>query len=255
VSKVSSLIADFTFNTRIVFMNICPTPNGLPITSNPKSALYLDELTPIAEYMSREINLNLRSKEVRAMKRLNNYPAYYRANKDKMVELLGGWANSRLMEFHVDHLVTYEAKAAAMAIWTKMVAQGQKWDHKPVVRRCFQPRSPGGQDFHAWKDRRYFLDIWSNIHYGYIGIASGFSEAMLLDGAGLEQIGSDFLNGIFFEKKIDIPTGRLRDYDDDNDRFSIELGIKLFSQFPNGITRDQLMENILNSNIGYRQGK
>jgi hypothetical protein len=36
-------------------MNICPTPNGLPITSNPKSALYLDELTPIAEYMSREI--------------------------------------------------------------------------------------------------------------------------------------------------------------------------------------------------------
>jgi hypothetical protein len=232
-------------------MNICPTPNGLPITSNPKSALYLDELTPIAEYMSREINLNLRSKEVRAMKRLNNYPAYYRANKDKMVELLGGWADSRLMEFHVDHLVNYEAKAAAMAIWTKMVAQDSTWDHKPIVRRCFQPRSPGGQDFHAWKDRRYFLDIWSNIHYGFVGAASGFGEKMLLDGAGLEQIVSDLVN-----RRLPRATGkreilRFRNFDHKNDRVCVTLGMALFEKYPMGINAEQLMDSIINGPVEY----
>ena len=39
----------------------------------------------------------------------------------------------------------------------------------------------------------YYHDIWSNIHYGYVGTAAGFTESELLDGAGLKQIVTDLL--------------------------------------------------------------
>ncbi|MDH2434357.1 polymorphic toxin type 44 domain-containing protein [Pokkaliibacter sp. MBI-7] len=69
-----------------------------------------------------------------------------------------------------------------MMIWTKMVAQDSCWDHKPVISRCFHPRDPVSQAFHGWKERRYFYDVWSNIHDGFIGTAAGFSASALLAG-------------------------------------------------------------------------
>ena len=45
--------------------------------------------------------------------------------------------------------------------------------------------------WHKYGQHDYYFDIWSNIHYGYVGTASGFCRDKLIDGAGVAQIGSD----------------------------------------------------------------
>jgi len=57
-------------------------------------------------------------------------------------------------------------------------------------------------------------------------MAARFSESVLLDGAGLEQIGSDILSGTLPERSEGID--RLRAWDKAKDRFSIKLGIGLW---------------------------
>ncbi|MDF9728323.1 polymorphic toxin type 44 domain-containing protein [Klebsiella pneumoniae] len=41
--------------------------------------------------------------------------------------------------------------------------------------------------YHKFKQHDYFYDVWSNIHYGYVGRSVGFSEAILLKGSTWEQ--------------------------------------------------------------------
>ncbi|WP_241150813.1 polymorphic toxin type 44 domain-containing protein, partial [Pseudomonas viridiflava] len=60
--------------------------------------------------------------------------------------------------------------------------QNRPWDHKPIIRRTI------GGIWHKQGKYDYFYDIWSNVHYGYVGMAGGLSESVLLDGAGAEQI-------------------------------------------------------------------
>ena len=138
-----------------------------------------------------------------------------------------------------------------MMIWTMKVAQDSSWDHKPVISRCFHPRDPQSQQYHAWHNRRYYYDIWSNIHYGFIGTASGFTNSQLLDGAGLEQIGSDLF-------RLNMPgrkgpnTGRLRDFDDPRDRTSIQLGIDLYRKSPGGPSASTIATSLINSPVKYR---
>ncbi|BBH45222.1 hypothetical protein KU43P_16990 [Pseudomonas sp. KU43P] len=96
-----------------------------------------------------------------------------------------------------------------------------------------------------------FYDIWSNIHYGYVGRAGGLSESALLDGAGLEQIASDSIRKVqkWDERKgpqrsADIEA--LRAWDDIGDRIAISIGVNLYKKHPNGgITAKILMDEVL----------
>ena len=82
-----------------------------------------------------------------------------------------------------------------MIMHTAVVRPGGPWDHKPQLQRMFQLDDPHQC---AWRpsaafDRRcdfhfpiegdgeheYYYDIWSNIHYGYVGRAAGFSALEL----------------------------------------------------------------------------
>ncbi|MCP2066467.1 polymorphic toxin type 44 domain-containing protein [Pseudomonas laurylsulfatiphila] len=123
------------------------------------------------------------------------------------------------------------------------VGQNMEWDHKP----------------HKQGKYEYYYDIWSNIHYGYVGIAGGLSESVLLDGAGAEQIASDTLRKIeeSLTKPIEerkrlgprptaSPWTELRSWDDVADRVSISIGTKLAIQYPNGgITAQIIMNEVL----------
>lgn len=60
------------------------------------------------------------------------------------------------------------------------------WDHKDRILKRFGPWS---SDLVTKHD--YFLDIWSNIHFGYIGLSIGFSEGILKSGAGVAQLTND----------------------------------------------------------------
>ncbi|NJM31944.1 MAG: hypothetical protein HC848_02420, partial [Limnobacter sp.] len=173
----------------------CPEPTH---SSNPQDPNFPDELTPIASYMVQQMRTNIMGDAVHAMQRLNTLSG--RLHKGLMewdllergLRWLGitqtSLKNETLVIGHTAFGLAHP-KAIAWGIWTYMVAQNSSWDHKPVIGACFTPRSSTVQNYHAWGDRRYFYDIWSNIHYGYVGQTAGFMEWELLDGAGLEQIG------------------------------------------------------------------
>ncbi len=63
------------------------------------------------------------------------------------------------------------------------VKSGAKWDHKPKIRDQFKayavsrPLVGSGTRsksyFHKYEEHDYFYDVWSNIHYGYVGLSLG----------------------------------------------------------------------------------
>lgn len=79
--------------------------------------------------------------------------------------------------------------ASALAIWYAKVRSGADWDHKPeIIRRC--NLVGGDMHFPIFGDTKHewFFDIWSNIHYGYVGTAVGFNESTLIGGANAGEI-------------------------------------------------------------------
>ncbi|MNI66087.1 hypothetical protein D3C73_1216300 [compost metagenome] len=120
-----------------------------------------------------------------------------------------------------------------------------EWDHKPKLQAIFK------SVWHKQGSYVYFYDIWSNIHYGYVGIAGSLSESVLLDGAGVEQIGSDLYRYVQDSERFKGPhktegVEGMRAWDDVPDRVSITIGINLYKEYPNGgVTAKVIMDKVL----------
>ncbi|MCB2254167.1 PAAR domain-containing protein [Pseudomonas chlororaphis] len=206
-----------------------------------------DMMEELAAYIAGEMNTNINSPSVRQMKDLNSFdPA---AETRKYAELPFYLRLGLGPDFYS---LALGKKAKALAIWTERVAQDRSWDHKPIIRRTI------GGIWHKQGKYDYFYDIWSNIHYGYVGMAGGLSESILLDGAGVEQIGSDIYRKA--EEVIKKPNAEwelpgpnrsadiegMRAWDDAPDRTSISIGIKLYRQHPHGgVTAKMIMDEVL----------
>lgn len=70
--------------------------------------------------------------------------------------------------------------------------------------------------WHKYKNCDYFYDVWSNIHYGYVGLCVGFDEKILLGGADLAQV-------------IDNSGDNVEDTGDD--KISIKTGFALYYKY------------------------
>ncbi|WP_224369225.1 polymorphic toxin type 44 domain-containing protein [Hyalangium versicolor] len=70
--------------------------------------------------------------------------------------------------------------------WAWLVREGGLWDYRKHIRETFKPAQPEDreQPYHHYEGFLYLHDIWSLIHYGYVGKACGFTSAELLEGAG-----------------------------------------------------------------------
>jgi len=218
--------------------SLSPTPGSMCVAQ-----IFIDEMTPIASYMAIEINNNAKSSAVNKMRELNSYSATECITKFQELPVWQQLFGLRVTpEQCIDHQISY--RAAALLIWIENVMQGAAWDHKPIISRRFHQRNPNGeQHWHLYRNTLYYYDVWSNVHYGYVGSAAGFSESVLLDGAGLEQIGSTLLRGSW--PRNDPNIRGLRAWDDIQDRAGIELGIKLYHLHPSGLTAQVLLNSIL----------
>ena len=146
------------------------------------------------------------------------------------------------------------ARRAALASWAWLTMPGGIWDHKqyfdpkvnPERARQFATLGKTTEQYHhKYKGYEYFYDIWSNIHYGYVGRYIGFSEDALLDGAGLAQYVSDAAEFKMPENRSDTNGEGLRRFDDVTDYLSVRLGISLFERFtPQLLTGPLLMDEI-----------
>lgn len=199
-----------------------------------------DQMEELAEYIAGEMNRNIFHSSVLKMKELLSYDVVEETRKQMQLPWYAkiGMTNPQG--------IGAAKTAAAMAMWTERVGQGRPWDHKPLLEKKYN-----GVVYHKQGKYAYFYDIWSNIHYGYVGMAGGLSESVLADGAGLEQIASESVRKLFDWEKRQWPyaaegANGLRAYDDDQDRISIGIGIRLFAEHPEGgITAKIIMDKVL----------
>ena len=222
----------------------CSSPH--PGFSCPTSRVGIDdEITPIAFYMANEMNSNAHGPDVKIMAELNAF------NYEKCISdytQLPWWQQLMGVGIKPGDCVDMKisGKAAAMLIWTGKVRQNGDWDHKPKISGRFHPRVPNGtQEWHHHNGMVYFYDIWSNLHYGYVGTAAGFSESTLLDGAGGEQIVSDIMRGNGPKRSPGV--GGLRAFDEAHDRAAITMGIQLYKTKPNQLFPHDLVNLIVHS--------
>jgi RHS repeat-associated protein len=110
-------------------------------------------------------------------------------------------------------------KLEALQLWKSMVQSGAPWDHKRVILR----------DHGRWTSDgcfSYRFDIWSNIHYGYVGRMVGFSHIELLAGAGVAQVMDGTSERGYWRSW----------FDDPQDQASILIGMKLYDRYQLDVT-------------------
>ncbi len=200
-----------------------------------------DRMEELASYIADEINRNITHSAVLEMKELNSYSPEAETSKYMEIPLylrLGHQPNF--------HSIALAKKAEAYALWAERVGQNRSWDHKPKIKANF-----GGDVRHKQGRYEYFYDIWSNIHYGYVGMAAGFSEQALLDGAGAEQIISDAVRKLQdWDNRLGPQRSEgvkgLRAWDDKPDRKSIAIGVSLFTIYSTGgVSAKIIMDEVL----------
>ncbi len=152
---------------------------------------------------------------------------------------------ARLMSC-VSTALAFAAKSEATAIWASQVMDARaksyagpaapyiaSWDHKPVLKSHLNSWLEGDY-YTSLGDRRYYFDIWSNMHYGFVGKASGFASAELTGGAGVEQVGSDLVTHLGGDDSAPQPSWNrsadnwLAGWDSSSDNAAIRLGISLW---------------------------
>jgi len=207
-----------------------------------------DRMEELASYIADEMNRNINHPLVLEMKELNSFdPEAETAKYNALPFYL------RLGRGPDFHNLARGKQAKAFVLWTERVGQNRPWDHKPKLEKKF------GDYWHKQGNYDYYYDIWSNIHYGYVGIIGGLSESILLDGAGAEQIASDTLRKV--KEVATKPTeewtlpgphptanawAELRSWDDVADRVSISVGMKLANRYPGGgVTAKVIMLEVL----------
>ncbi|GAA4915942.1 putative RNase toxin 44 of polymorphic toxin system [Stackebrandtia albiflava] len=124
--------------------------------------------------------------------------------------------------------ITAFFSGAKYGAFAHIVWPGNDWDHKPDIKEILH----AGKDIEntdvevPGTDYKVRGDIWSNIHFGYVGKSLGFTDVELETGADL----ADYMtNGT----------------PQPPDRLAVQLGIDLYEKYPDGqLTQQQLMAEI-----------
>jgi len=205
-----------------------------------------NDAVQVAEYIVGEMKRNPFTEVGRRITEANNYDPAEEAK---------GW-NALPWYAKIGNMPDFPSaaaseKVAAYKMWKKMVGYGAKWDHKKAIRAMFEPKGTFRRGWQKYGQHDYYFDIWSNIHYGYVGTAIGFNAAELIKGAALAQIKQDLTNQI---KDWELPAlqnhpenGPWPDSADDiPDHISVQLGIDLYADVkPIALTADILLRKIV----------
>lgn len=247
--RMATLLADPTLMAKATVANAVIDPSSPDSQSadadkhdetKPKVCNHPDLMEALASYITDEMNRNISDPSVLKMKKLLSYDTAAETKERMETPWYAqvGFGNNA-------QTTGYANTVAALGLWTSKVGQGMDWDHKTKIRHQF------GDVWQKEGKYDYYYDIWSNIHYGYVGMAGGLSESVLLDGAGAEQIVSDSIRKVQKWDERDGPhmtegVDGLRSFDDIPDRVSISIGIDLYQRYPNGgITAKIIKDEVL----------
>lgn len=117
-------------------------------------------------------------------------------------------------------------KTGALTLWSAKVGPGLEWDHKPKLTNLLELAAEN--DFYfpiaGSPETEWYYDIWSNIHYGFVGAAAGFSGDTLQMGAATAEL-----------------AGRT----DHADVLTVQIGIDLWHEYGLDLTSHDLWAAIL----------
>lgn len=128
--------------------------------------------------------------------------------------------------------------AQAYKRWYDLVKTGGAWDHKrPILERY------GKWGYDAEQDRSYSYETWSNIHYGYVGRASGFDAWTLRAGAGAAQLMDGHSPPGYWDRRFETigDADVFAAFDESEDQAAIDVGIRLWEEFGDDVTEEDLM--------------
>jgi hypothetical protein len=120
-------------------------------------------------------------------------------------------------------------KVPPLVLWYSKVNDDKEWDHKPILKK--ELKLEGTNYYFPIRgdaEYEYYYDIWSNIHYGYVGSAVGFDRSVLQS--------ASFVNDL---SKLRNPFGL------SSDEASIDIGIQLWKDHSYNLTADHLRSAIL----------
>ena len=188
---------------------------------------HTDSAIPVAEYIVSEIKNNTRSEIAREIRDFNSYELALKEYNET--------------PFTYQHLIGMDTILANNALkalhkFAYIIGDKRPWDHKPILREIFKdmgverPNDFNGIDgalsssfYTKYKDYDYFYDVWSNIHYGYVGKSIGFSTFDLVAASNIQQI--------YHDKS-------LMSGDTGSDKATILIGINLYEKY--GLYADNL---------------
>ena len=180
-----------------------------------------DGAIEVAKYIVDEIKTNIKSEPTKHISNLLHYDYEEEAKKRGIIA----------SAFNPPY-TSAEAFGGAVLKWIAMVDTGKPWDHKPKIydrfKHCAVKERPfkrkgetygvTSSQYHKYQYHDYFLDVWSNIHYGFVGRYCGFSEDFLNFGSDAQQ----FLSNL---KRFDFSG------DDPADKITIQLGMDLYTKY------------------------
>jgi hypothetical protein len=163
---------------------------------------------------------------------------YHNARSKQVEEIRAMWSGERAAETFTMSGEPGERAAQAGAVisdsllaatrWKNLVKAGAVWDHKGRLRDMLgvDPNTCGDLHFpiEGDPDHEYYYDIWSNIHYGYVGRAAGFPGSILQWGAA---------------------RGGAAGRNDPLDVETVQIGIDLWDRHGLNLTRGELHQAIL----------
>ncbi|MEG3926265.1 MULTISPECIES: S8 family serine peptidase [unclassified Microcoleus] len=138
--------------------------------------------------------------------------------KDNILFLLQG--------ISANYYNTYPGK---LDLWKSLVDDKKDWDHKPELQRRYRNIYPNTDLFIKFPDNseyEYYYDIWSNIHYGFVGKAIGISSNDL-------QLASQFNDATKWN------------FGDGPDYNAVALGMMLWDKYGNSLTIDNFKAELL----------
>ena len=186
-----------------------------------ESDVSYDRFDKTLDYMFNEMVTNSRSDTVKGIKAQLDYANYLMHPK-------GFWEHitAALAQAGGDNAAIHIN--AALIQWGLKVRPGGDWDHKPKLAEMLGLKKENDYYFPIRGDSQHevFYDIWSNIHYGYVGSAAGFDAKTLQEGAAVAD-------GI---------AGR----NDPVDVLTVQIGIDLWNKYGDKLTKEQLHQEILN---------
>lgn len=193
-------------------------------------------IPPVIEYIYQEMTRNVVSKAA-AMIRWGNFLVESRIAPAAGEFISYGVWTSQVMDANIKNYAGPFSPYLA------------NWDHKPILRGDYGPSPVPELAETIWGtvgDVKYRYDVWSNVHYGYVGAAAGFSEAELIDGAGIEQAGTNLASHTKPTSSRGAPSF-LSSWDEPSDTASIQLGVTLWQQYGLNVTPADFYLSILDN--------